>query len=93
MTMTWVQEKERHHEHCETLMSELTVLRLKYRREAGYRADLIYQKHYVIMLLDDHGVTYVASVGWGVDFIDTIVVIVWVITTRWFLQNCVVRHV
>jgi len=26
-------------------------LKLKYRREAGYRADLIYQKTFLIMLL------------------------------------------
>jgi hypothetical protein len=33
------------------LMQEIVFVKAKYRREAGYRSDLIYQKNYLLLLM------------------------------------------
>lgn len=43
-------EREKHRQHCHVLVTDLAIVKLKYRREAGYRADLMYQKDYLLML-------------------------------------------
>jgi chromosome segregation ATPase len=46
-----VREHERHKEHCRILCSEVVRLRLKCKRESGYRSDLVYQKRYLNLIL------------------------------------------
>lgn len=46
-----MKERDRHKEHCRMLTGEITVLRLKYKREAGQNSDMKYQKHFLVLLL------------------------------------------
>lgn len=45
--MLW-RERETHHQHCKQLMKEFSILKLKYKRVSGYRADLVFQKQYLL---------------------------------------------
>ena len=44
-------ERERHQVHCKKLVSKIFELKIRCKRESGYRADLIYQKNYLLVLM------------------------------------------
>ena len=59
----WRRERAKHQEHCRLLTKEVMLLRKRYRRETGFRSDLVYQKNYLTMLMGHFEDTYVDSMN------------------------------